>query len=208
VNWSFDSRSILLRRGGALWKMDVHTGSRERLPVQGAYSSWQPEGIVTGGQKGLQWFSADGSGARWIKSRDDENGTVFSYPSLIPGGRWLLYNAENATAAQPGPLLHLASLDGKVDREILKTEHPSIYAGPGYLLSLRGDVLMAQAWDPRSGQLRGDARPIATSLGDSGVGTDRLGSFSASDNGVLAFRREKAENSFTVIVNWPSLLTK
>ena len=171
VNWSFDSRSILLRRGGALWTMDVQTGSRQRLPVQGAYSSWQPEGIVTGGQKGLQWFAADGSGARWIKNRDQEHGTVFSYPSLIPGGRWLLYNAETDAQPQPGTSLHLASLDGKIDREILSAEHPSIYAGPGYLLSLRGDVLVAQGLDPRSGQLRGAPTPIATGLGDSGVGT-------------------------------------
>ena len=206
VYWSFDSRSILQSRSNVFWRMDLNSGSPQRLPVVGAYSSWQPEGIVAGGREGLRWFRPDGSGLRWIKKRDDKSGTAYSYPSLIPGGRWLMYNAT----ASDGFSVHFASLDGKVDREITKTEHPAIYTGPGYLLSRRGDTLTAQAIDPGSGRLRGAPTTIVDAIGISRGTVDLLGSFSASDNGVLAFRSDvkEAPNSFTVIVNWPSLLKK
>lgn len=35
IYWSFDSRSLLLNRSGALWKMDLNTGSPEQLPFAG-----------------------------------------------------------------------------------------------------------------------------------------------------------------------------
>jgi hypothetical protein len=213
--WSFDSRSILLSRSNVFWKMDLNTRAPQRLPIQGAYTSWRPEGIVTGGRSGLRWFRPDGSGLRLLKNPDDQPGIVYSYPSLIPGGHWLLYNQSHGEGEGDTRFsLHLASLDGKVDQQILAGEHAAIYAGPGYLLSLRGNTLTAQAIDPVSGELRGGpaaiAGPIATTAGI----TDQLGSFSASDNGVLAFRsgavplEQEPTNRFTVIVNWPSLLKK
>jgi hypothetical protein len=211
VYWSFDSRSILMHgrlRGSStgFWSMDLHNSSLQRLPVVGAYASWQPEGIVAGGREGVRWFRPDGSGLRWIKKREGDNGTAYSYPSLIPGGQWLMYNA----AVSDGFSVHFASLDGKVDREIIKNEHPAIYTGPGYLLSRRGEMLTAQAVDGRSGKLLGARTPIVDSIGISGGTVDLLGSFSASDNGVLVFRSDVKEPpyNFTVIVNWPSLLKK
>jgi hypothetical protein len=215
--WSFDSRSLLLSRSNVFWKMDLNARFPERLPVVGAYTSWQREGIVTGGRAGLRWFRPDGSGSRWLRKRDDNDndGIGYSYPSLIPGGRWLLYNASRSDGAGATAVsLHLASLDGKIDQQILTGEHPAIYAGPGYLLFLRGNTLTAQAIDPVNGRLRGDptaiAGPIATAAGI----TDQLGAFSASDNGVLVYRSgavpptQEPTTRFTVIMNWPSLIKK
>jgi hypothetical protein len=113
-------------------------------------------------------------------------------------------------AESDGFSLHFASLDGKVDRKIFKTEHPAIYAAPGYLLFRRGHTLTAQRFDSESGNLRGDEAPIASPVVVTAGTADQLGSFSASDNGVLAFREDVQDtpNRFTVIVNWPSLLKK
>jgi hypothetical protein len=212
VFWSADSRAVLLYRTGSLWKMDLQSSTPQRLPVAGAYSSWQPEGIVSGGQRGIRRFDADGSHERWIKRRDDEHGVVYSYPTLIPGGRWLIYNAESSRDDTKLVSVRISSLDGTVDREIRLAERPSVYAAPGYLLSIRGDTLTAQAIDPQDGTVRGELQPIAGPVGSSDLGSDRLGAFSASNNGVLVFRNAavpggpQAANSFTVIQNWPSLL--
>jgi hypothetical protein len=59
----------------------------------------------------------------------------------------LTYNVAGTEGAVPGISLHFASLDGKVERQILTCEHAAIYAGPGYLLYLRGNTLTAQAID-------------------------------------------------------------
>ena len=181
--WSFDSRSILLSHRNVFWRMDLNGGPPQRSPVAGAYTSWQREGIITGGRSGLRWFRPDGTGVQWVKK-----GTGYSYPSLIPGGHWLMYNTAETEDAAAGISLHFASLDGKVDRQILTGEHAAIYAGPGYLLYRHGDTLTAQGIDPESGKLRGDPAPITGPIGTAAGIADQLGSFSASDNGVLAFR--------------------
>ena len=59
--------------------------------------------------------------------------------------------------------------------------------GAGLLLYLRGDTLMAQAIDPDSGKLRGDPTPAASLVAVVPSVSDPF--FSASGNGVLAFRR-------------------
>jgi len=189
IYWSFDSRSLLLNRPGALWKMDLNTSSPEQLPFAGGYSSWGPEGIVTVTRAGLQLFRPDASSTRWIKKRDDKDPLVYSYPTLIPGGRWVIYNTFRAgDGPSAGESIHLASLDGKVVRQIFTTERAAVYAGPGYLLYLRSDTLMAQAIDPDSGNLRGGPTPVASPIEYNPTSIDP-GAFSASANGVLVFRR-------------------
>ena len=55
----------------------------------------------------------------------------------------------------------------------------------GYLLFVRGNVLLAQPFDPVRLELRGEARPIAEGAGWS---ANRGPAFSVSANGVLAYR--------------------
>jgi hypothetical protein len=130
---------------------------------------------------------------------NSKEGLAYLYPTLIPGGRWLICNAlKFGSSTTSTASVHLISMDGKVDRQLLTTERAALYAEPGYLLYLRGDTLTAQAVDPDSGKLRGDpapvASPIARDLGtaDFVTTTAAPGAFSASGNGVLAFRRGTA----------------
>jgi len=199
IYWSFDSRSVLLNRSGALWKMDLNTGSPEQLPFTGNYSSWGPEGIVTATQAGLRFFRPDGSASRWIKQRGDKDPLAYTYPTLMPGGRWLIYNAVRVgEGSTSGESIHLASLDGKVDQQLFTAERAALYAGPGYLLYLRGDTLTAQAIDPESGKLRGGPAPVAGPIEHAGTTVDP-GSFSASANGVLVFRRGGAIAEYSLV---------
>ena len=55
---------------------------------------------------------------------------------------------------------YFASLDGKEDRLLLKGGSSATYAS-GFLLYLRNRTLMAQAFNPERGQLKGDAQPVA-----------------------------------------------
>ncbi|HTS26939.1 MAG TPA: protein kinase [Bryobacteraceae bacterium] len=192
VYWSFDSRSMLMSRGGSLLVMDLNTNSPQRSPApDGIWSSWGPEGILTASPQGIQLTRPDTGSMRWIRTIEAGDPFRYYYPILIPGGRWLLYSrsrAGNSTSQPNSTSVHVSSLDGKSDRELLSGQTAAMYGGPGYLLYLRGDTLMAQTMDVVSGQLRGAAAPVVSPVARV-ASSDGLGSYSASDNGVLAFRR-------------------
>ena len=183
--WSFDGKSFLLRPGSNYLRVDVNGASPQPMPIQGAaYCSWGPAGILqaTGGEVHL--YALDGSGMRIVKH--DPKG-VFSYASWLPGGRWLLYNGDSYVGTPNSPYtVHALSVDGKVDRLLTTTPAPAIYAEPGYLLFVRGNLLLAQRFDPKRLSLSGGATPVVDHIGASAAGP--LGAFSASNNGVLAFR--------------------
>ena len=57
--------------------------------------------------------------------------------------------------------------------------------GSGYLLYLLDKTLMAQAFDPERGQLKGDAHPVAERIASD---SDGNGFFDVSENGVLIYQ--------------------
>jgi eukaryotic-like serine/threonine-protein kinase len=189
--WSFDSRSLLIPAGAnAFSRVDLNGSPPQplQLPFAAAYPSWGPAGIVVAYDQEVHWFAADGSGVRLLKN--DPKG-VFRYASWLPGGQWLLYNQLTSRAGINTPnstyLLHALSVDGKADRPVgTVTGGPAIYVAPGYLLFVRGTVLMAQAFDSKRLELHGGPVPVADHIGATANGT--LGAFSVSSNGVLAFR--------------------
>ena len=82
----------------------------------------------------------------------------------------------------------LGSLDGKTRRVLMPggSESPVTYArnpaGGGWILYLRGGRLIARPFDPEKGELTGEAAVVADSMFNGP-------SWSASANGLLAFRR-------------------
>src|SRR5678815_4506697 len=70
-------------------------------------------------------------------------------------------------------------------RDRFKVTSRVLYTEPGYLLFVRENTLVAQKFDASSLKVQGDAVPLGEGLGVDSVG---LASFSASRNGVLAFR--------------------
>ena len=203
--WSFDSRSLLLSRGGSLSRMDVDANSPQPLSFESGYSSWGPDGVVTATREGLQWFRPETAGSRALMRNDAKAGTNFLVPSLVSpetsrGARWILYNAFNGTPSS-GVSVMVASLDGREQRILFNAERAAVYAGPGYVLYLRGTTLMARALDSASAQLKGDPVPVIGPV-DRPLGSVDTGTFSASssppnntpNSGVLAFRRSAASD--------------
>ena len=94
-----------------------------------------------------------------------------------------------AAAHKPGQeiaAIYAASLDSKERKLILNSGTNAVYVLPGYLLFTRQGALMAQPFDAARLQLEGEAVPVAQGIQvGSLVGR---GAFSASDNGVLAYR--------------------
>jgi serine/threonine protein kinase/WD40 repeat protein len=112
--------------------------------------------------------------------------TTHRWPQFMPDGRHYIYLAANhADPTGPDTAVFWASLDGKESKRLLQTHSSAIYAA-GYLLYVRETALMAQPFDPASGELKGQP----TLLNDD-VQVDHTvwrGTFTASDVGPLIYQ--------------------
>jgi len=115
-----------------------------------------------------------------------DNYTTHRWPWFLPDGRHFLYLAANhAATTSPNTSIFWASLDGKDIKPLLTSPSNAIYVS-GHLLYVRDNTLMAQQFDPSSGQLQGEAVPLN---GDVQVdGSVWRGTFSASDTGTLIYQ--------------------
>jgi Tol biopolymer transport system component len=112
-------------------------------------------------------------------------------PSFLPDGRHFIYMRRSTTPENTG--IYVGSLDAKPEEQSVKqlvaTRYGAAYVpssdpGMGHLLFVRDRTLMAEPFDARRLELAGDAVALAE-----GVGTVlSSGFFSASTNGVLAYR--------------------
>src|SRR5262249_46839222 len=116
-----------------------------------------------------------------------------SWAQFLPDGRHFIYLSGSTQPENNG--IYGASLDSPQSKRLVATSFNGAYAapafgmsGPGYLLFLRGDTLMAQPLDTKKLELSGEPFPIAEqvlTLQGSNAGSSY---FSVSANGSLAYR--------------------
>jgi len=111
--------------------------------------------------------------------------TSHRWPFFLPDGKHFLYVAINHDSAKSANnAVYFASLDGRVNRQLFRTESNVIYAG-GFILFARGDQLMAQRFDPNSGVLSEASASVVKGIAND-VSTWHMDA-SASPNGLLVF---------------------
>ncbi|MGH9476846.1 MAG: protein kinase domain-containing protein [Terriglobales bacterium] len=194
--WSPDSRHIGFAQSstevgvvdtGALMILDLAGGeSRELTPVGNFRGgSWAANGTIVyapDSAGGLMRIAAAGGAAQALLA---PAGGVESYrfPYFLPDGEHFLY----MTVSHSDPtrdMIHEASLDGTMNRPLLASSTPGIYAD-GYMLYSSSGTLLAQPLDPSTGQLSGSPQTVATGVYDD-VESWRPG-YSASNTGVLVY---------------------
>ena len=170
--WSWDSKSIAFGAQGKLKRLDLGANRATTLTdaARSNNGSWNRSGIIVfSPDYGSPLFQVAATGGpREQVTKDGSH----RYPVFLPDGNRFLYSA--------GSKVMVGSLDSQDPQEIPVTG-PAIYAPPGWLLYVRGGVIVAHAFDAGSLQLSGDPVPIAPA---SPWGQTRL---SVSDSGVLAF---------------------
>jgi DNA-binding winged helix-turn-helix (wHTH) protein len=182
--WSPDGKSIGFQSAGKIRRIDLSGGSPIELatatrPTRGA---WTDDGFIlfaTGTGGPIQRVKATGGSAAAASTP----GAL--WPHLVAGsGRFLYFNNSSRK-------IELASLYGS-DRpaSLFAADTAALYSvphdgQPGYLLWLKGSTLMAQAFDPSSASLSGDAFAVAEGVGF--AERSRHADLSVSDNGVLLY---------------------
>jgi hypothetical protein len=124
--------------------------------------------------------SADGGEPAAVTTLDaSQKETSHRAPWFLPDGKRFLY------FAQPSNTIFPASLDSKERKLLLRADSKTVYAPPGFLLFIRGNALMAQAFDADRAALAGDVFRVADNVS---VSAGARSAFSVSDTGVLAYR--------------------
>jgi len=188
--WSPDSRSIGFFTSTKLKRIDIAGGQPATLTDAnlGRGGTWGPNGIIVFApfyNTGIFQVSASGGAATPITKVDNVAYTSHRWPRLLPDGKHFLYLAVNHNAvAGPDTAVFLASIDGKENRLLFHTVSSVTYVG-GYLLFLRENTLVAQKFDPASGQLKGDAETLREDVQyDAGLWR---ANFSVSETGMLVY---------------------
>jgi serine/threonine protein kinase len=194
--WSPDSRWIGFMADGSLKKIEASGGPPQTLcRVSGSsfFGAWNRDGVILfgsySGMAGLYRVSQAGGDAVAVTTLDrSRQETAHTSPYFLPDGRHFIYfvfaQGQNSST-------YLATLDGKERKLLVKSGYTAVYAPPasgqekGHLLFLRENgALMAQPLDTRTYDLAGEPVPVADQVGMYLT----YGLFSASANGVLAYR--------------------
>ncbi|MCW5983326.1 MAG: protein kinase [Bryobacteraceae bacterium] len=182
--WSPDSRMLGFFAAGALKKVEASASPPQFMAEapNGVGGAWTPDGEIIFGPNstgGLHRVPAGGGTPLALTTLDPALHEIsHRRPSLLPGGRRFLFYASSDNPANQG--IYLGSLDSPVKKLILPNV---LYAGfaSGFLLFVRERTLLSQPFDPDKARLEGEPTAVAKAL-------STFRSFSASDNGVLAYR--------------------
>ena len=195
--WSPDSRFLAFAAGGKLRKIAITGGPIKTLcdlPAQIMGGSWNRDGVIIFGCIGGGLMRIPDSGGvptlltRLNKTRLE---TGHGFPYFLRDGKHFLYYSD-APPEKRG--VWAGSLDSRPEEqnptEVLTGPLgigyvPSADSGPGHLLFISDQILMAQEFDELRLKLTGDAVPLAKPVGTYLA----YGLFSAS-SGVLAYRAD------------------
>jgi Tol biopolymer transport system component len=153
------------------------------------FGTWNRDGvIIISAHTGLLYrVDAANSEPKPLRSLA-EGETLQAWPQFLPDGKHYLYFSSGNQPDQQG--IYAASLDSNERKFIVATNGNAAYVQPGQLLFMTGDALMAQPFDLRNLKLQGEPRRVVEQVERMPLGTSIAAAiFSASPNGVLAWRR-------------------
>ncbi len=188
--WSPDSRAIAFFSSGKLKTVDVNGEAAQEVcdAPYGRGGAWGSGGVIVFSPTPaapLLRVSSSGGSPTAMTTLDPAQHTSHRWPFFLPDGKHLLYLAiHHEPSKAVNNTLYYASLDGKENRALFRSQSNAIYAG-GFLLFARGEQLMAQPFDPAKGTLGGEAHALTKNLIND-ASTWHMDA-SASDNGLLVY---------------------
>jgi Tol biopolymer transport system component len=180
--WSPDSRSVAYGSNGKLKRSDIAGGNAQVLcdAARIVGGSWSKDGVIVFApdyRTTLVQVPAQGGEPKPVAHIADAGINSHRWPYFLPDGRHFLFERQ-----QKG--IWAGSLDSTEIAQIVPDDSPFVYAPQGYLVFIRNDALVAQAFDAAKLRVAGEAMPIITGQ----VNEPGSRRFSVSDNGVLVFQ--------------------
>jgi Tol biopolymer transport system component len=198
--WSPDSRSVgfFSRAEGKLRRISADGGPPLTIceAPNGKGGSWSVDGrILFTRAHNTPIMMVDAAGGEPVQVTEiGEGESGHRFPLWLSGDRFL-YLARSRTSIE-GDRVMIADLADD-SREVLLAAASNVALAADHLLFVRGENLMAQPFDERTGSLQGDARPVAE--GVLYIGGARLGAFSTSRAGVLVYNSGSLDRSSELV---------
>jgi serine/threonine protein kinase/Tol biopolymer transport system component len=193
--WSPDNRFIGFFSDGKLRIVEASGGPVRAIAdaPNARGGAWSSRGVIVFApdfRLGLFRVAVSGGPAAPFTQMEEGKHSTHRWPSFLPDGKHLLYLAANhANPRSEDSGIYLADLDGGTPRRLMPSYGSAQYAS-GWLLSVRDTSLLAFPFDARRLTVRDQPVRVADDVNfDLGVWR---GSFTASENGVLAYQLAQA----------------
>jgi Tol biopolymer transport system component len=210
--WSADSRFIAYSVASEIKKVDPAGGAPQRLSKSdGTIGSgtWSSGDVVLFGHRAagpLLKVAGAGGVPTPVTALNPQRGDVsHAFPSFLPDGRRFIYSVNTNKPEANG--VYVGSLDVEPEAQsatrLLETQSRAVFVpssdrSTGQIVYLRDGNLMTQAFDISGLSLRGEPTIVAERIE---IVNNVYGVFSASTNGVLAYRATKPALALAVWVD-------
>ncbi|HVE65701.1 MAG TPA: protein kinase [Thermoanaerobaculia bacterium] len=193
--WSPDNRFIGFFSEGKLRIVETSGGPVRTIAdaPNARGGAWSPRGVIVFApdfRLGLFRVTVSGGPAVPLTRIEEGKHTTHRWPSFLPDGTHVLFLAANhANPRSEDSGIYVASLDGGTPRRLMSSYGSAQYVS-GWLLSVRDTSLMAFPFDARRLAVKDEPVRVADDANfDFGVWR---GSFTASENGMLAYQIAQA----------------
>lgn len=194
--WSPDSRQIAFFSAGKLKRVDATGGPVTTIcdAALGKGGAWGADGgiiFAPNYASGIYRVSSEGGTPQAITRPDSAQGEVsHRFPRLLPDGKHFVFVSRTVSARSGGQgdtgiKLKIASVDGKLIRDIMPAESNAVFVD-GYLVFTRNGFLVAQKFDPDTFKLSGEPVSIANHVRSISGASWSL--FDVSSNGSLIYQ--------------------
>jgi Tol biopolymer transport system component/tRNA A-37 threonylcarbamoyl transferase component Bud32 len=187
--WSPDGRWVGFFAANKLKKVAIAGGGSESIcnAAAGRGGTWNKDGVIVfapGNFGPLMQVSAGGGSVTEATAIDTAHGELgHRFPVFLPDGKHFLYGS--IPAGDNGHDIYFASLGSKERTLVLSADGVPSFAPPNRLVFPRGKALYSQSFDPSTGRLSGEMRPLVEAGHASGFMASPASS--AAGGGVIAF---------------------
>lgn len=191
--WSPDGKMIGFFADGKLKKIDVAGGSPFTIcdAADPRSGSWSQAGIIVFGRLSegamFQVSAAGGTPSPVTRLDSTRNERTHRWPWFLPDGKHFLFFNRTTTAGSGSGAdsICVGSIESREVKHLIHGTSDAAYA-QGYLLFMRESALVAQPFDLKKLELKGEPVPIAEQI----QYDDRFSkaTFSVSQNGLLVYQ--------------------
>ncbi|HZM69327.1 MAG TPA: protein kinase [Candidatus Cryosericum sp.] len=196
--WSPDGKSLGFVARGKLRRIDLATGAIEDLAdaEAGRGGTWSARGEILFARKAagaIHKVLASGGPVTEATSLEEDD-LLHRWPQFLPDGKRFLFYVKTGSRDTTGT--YLAALGETGRRLILRNGATGVFVPPAMLLYGRGSALLAQHFDPGTGDLSGTPETVVRPVARAELGSF-IDLFTVSQTGVLVFRAGSAERQLT-----------